>query len=52
MENTVASLINTIYPGIHTPNHPDQYFSERTILSSTNNEVDTLNTAVLQQFPG
>ncbi|KAH9988293.1 hypothetical protein BJV77DRAFT_933085, partial [Russula vinacea] len=51
-ENTIASLIDTIYPDICTPNLPDQYFSERTILSSKNDTVDALNTAVLEQFPG
>ena len=51
-ENTIASLIDTIYPDIRTPNLPDQYFSERTILSSKNDTVDALNTAVLEQFPG
>jgi ATP-dependent exoDNAse (exonuclease V) alpha subunit len=51
-ENTIASLIDTIYPGIYAPNHPDQYFSEHTILSSKNDDIDGLNTAVLEQFPG
>jgi ATP-dependent DNA helicase PIF1 len=51
-ENTVASLIDTIYPGVHTPNHPDLYFSERTILSCKNDDVDNLNKAVLDRFPG
>jgi hypothetical protein len=37
-ENKVASLINTIYPGIGTTDlpSPEQYFSERTILSTLN----------------
>ena len=35
-ENTVDSLIDSIYPGIATPDLPPQYFSERTILSSIN----------------
>jgi hypothetical protein len=53
-ENTMDSLINTIYPNIHTSNisQPREYFSERTILSTTNEEVDRLNEAVLQRFPG
>ena len=51
-ENTVASLIDSIYPGIYTPNHSNQYFSERTILSCKNTEVDSLNQEVLQKFPG
>jgi hypothetical protein len=52
-ENTVASLIDTIYPRISTylPN-PEQYFSERTILSCVNTEVDSLNAEVLKKFPG
>jgi hypothetical protein len=51
-ENTVDSLIQTIYPGIDTPNHPDSYYSERTILSSLNSAVDSLNSSVLAKFPG
>jgi hypothetical protein len=30
-ENTVDSLIDTLYHNIHIPNHPDQYFSECTV---------------------
>jgi hypothetical protein len=53
-ENKVASLINTIYPGIGTPHlpNPEQYFSERTILSTLNAEVDALNAEVLGKFSG
>jgi ATP-dependent exoDNAse (exonuclease V) alpha subunit len=50
-ENTVQSLINTIYPNIHL-NHPDKYFAERTILCSKNDDVDDVNTTILNQFPG
>ena len=52
-ENTVQSLIDTIYPGIGLLPHPeDHYFSERTILSSRNDDVDDLNHAILNRFPG
>jgi hypothetical protein len=51
-ENTIASLIDTIYPGISTPNLPTQYFSERTVLSTLNADVDSLNKYVLSKFPG
>jgi hypothetical protein len=52
-ENTVQSLIDTIYPGIDLLPHPeDHYFSERTILSSRNDDVDDLNHAILNRFPG
>ena len=51
-ENTVDSLIDTIYPGIHIPNHSDQFFSERIILSSMNKEVNVLNSTILDKFPG
>jgi len=51
-ENSVDSLIDAIYPGIHIPNHPDQYFSERIILSSMNKKVNELNATVLAKFPG
>ena len=51
-ENTVASLVETIYPGISHPQVGSAYFSERTILSSKNVDVDSLNNYVLSQFPG
>ncbi|KAH9053088.1 hypothetical protein EDB87DRAFT_1540812, partial [Lactarius vividus] len=51
-ENTVGSLIDTIYPGVSTPNLSNQYFSECTILSSLNADVDSLNKCVLEKFPG
>jgi hypothetical protein len=51
-ENTVDSLIQTIYPGISAPHHSDSYYSERTILSSLNADVDSLNRTVLERFPG
>ena len=50
-ENTVDSLIDSIYPGITTP-HPPQYFADRTILSSLNSDVDSLNKKALENFPG
>ena len=51
-ENTVDSLIDTIYPNIHAGNLSGQYFSERSILSSKNDDVDTLNAVVLEKLPG
>src|SRR5712671_7702192 len=51
-ENSVDSLIDAIYPGIYIPNHPDQYFSDRIILSSMNKKVNELNATVLTKFPG
>ena len=51
-ENSVDSLINSIYPDIHLPNHPNQYFSESIILSSLNKKVNELNETVLAKFPG
>jgi PIF1-like helicase/Helitron helicase-like domain at N-terminus len=52
-ENTIASLIQTIYPGINQlPLPPDQYFAERTILTSRNDDVDDINEGILKQFPG
>jgi len=50
-ENTVDSLIDSIYPGISTP-HPPQYFADCTILSSLNSDVDSLNKKALERFPG
>ena len=52
-ENTIASLIETIYPGINQlPLPPDQYFAEHTILTSRNDDVDDINSEILKQFPG
>jgi hypothetical protein len=50
-ENTVESLIKTIYPNISEP-HADEYFKERTILSARNNDVDAMNHDILNEFPG
>ena len=44
LENTVTSLIDSIYPVIYDPaQHSDQYFSEWVILASKNDDVDDLN---------
>jgi hypothetical protein len=51
-ENTVDSLIDTTYPDLYTPNHPDAYFSERIILSTMNQAVNDLNSTILARFPG
>jgi ATP-dependent DNA helicase PIF1 len=52
-ENTVPSLISAIYPGINQlPHPPDHYFSERTILTSRNDDVDDINEEMLSAFPG
>ena len=52
-ENTIASLIQMIYPGINQlPLPPDQYFAQRTILTSRNDDVDDINSEILKQFPG
>ena len=42
-ENTVQSLIDTIYPGVGTNTQPDQYYADRTILCSRNDDVYELN---------
>ena len=51
-ENAVASLINTIYPGINQIPIPDAYFAEHTILTSHNDDVDDINEEMLKLFPG
>src|SRR6201996_7208468 len=52
-ENSIASLIQTIYPGINSlPLPPDSYFAERTILTSRNDDVDDINSEMLKMFPG
>jgi hypothetical protein len=49
--NSVDCLIDTIYPGISTPNLPPEYFSQCTVLSCLNVDVDALNKSVLEKFP-
>ena len=51
-ENNIESLIQSIYPGINQLPLPDQYFAERTILTSRNDDVDDINDELLKQFPG
>ena len=51
-ENSVASLINNIYPGVHhMAGNSDQYYSEWTILCSCNDDVDDINNTILEKFP-
>jgi hypothetical protein len=52
-ENTVEALIHHIYPGLSQLQPPlHQYFSERMMLSSRNDDVDDLNDRMLNGFPG
>ncbi len=54
-ENTTEALIQHIYPGLSTlplDPPPHQYFSDRMILSSRNDDVDELNKAMLDAFSG
>ena len=51
-ENTVNSLIDTIYFNIHIPDNSDQFFLEHIILSTMNKKVNMLNETVLAKFPG
>jgi len=52
-ENTVQALINHIYSGLsQLQPSPHQYFSDRMILSSRNDDVDDLNNLMLDAFPG
>jgi hypothetical protein len=52
--NKIEDLITTIYSDIsnNQPLPPDQYFAERTILSSRNDDVDNINSQILNKFPG
>jgi ATP-dependent DNA helicase PIF1 len=45
------SLISSIYPGVSL-GADDQYFLDRTILAARNDDVDDINTKVLEQLPG
>jgi hypothetical protein len=46
------SLVNSIYPEIDQGPKDDGYFLNRTILSCRNDDVDDLNTMILERFPG
>ena len=51
--DTVEDLISNIYPNISDPERkPDQWFSEHTILSCKNDDVDYLNSDILDMFTG
>lgn len=51
--DTINDLISCIYPNISDPEQrPDQWFSERTILSCKNDDVDNINSDILKTFPG
>jgi hypothetical protein len=50
-ENSVTSLIDTIYPGLTRPNLSAEYFADCTILCYLNEDVDKTNHKVLQKFP-
>jgi ATP-dependent DNA helicase PIF1 len=51
-QNTLESLIDLIYPNIAEQPKPDSFFLDRTILSTTNDSVDEINTYILNRFPG
>lgn len=46
------TLINYIYPNIDKVVPPPSYFLDRIILAPRNSNVDDLNTAILNRFPG
>jgi len=50
--NTLDSLIDLIYPNIAVQPKPDSFFLDRTILTTTNDCVDDINTHLLNRFPG
>ena len=50
--NSVDCLLDTIYPGLDAPGLTPEYFSEHTVLSSLNVDVDALNKLALEKFPG
>jgi hypothetical protein len=50
--HTLDSLINLIYPNIAEQPKPDSFFLDRTILTTTNDCVDEINTHLLNMFPG
>jgi len=51
--DSLDNLINALYPSIDIPGTgTDEYFLQRTILCARNNEVDEINSTVLDRFPG
>ena len=46
------TLIHSIYPNIDEVIPPPSYFLDRIILTPRNTNVDDLNRAILQRFPG
>jgi ATP-dependent DNA helicase PIF1 len=50
--NTLDSLIDLIYPDIAIQPKPDSFFLDRTILTTTNDNVDEINSHLLSRFPG
>ena len=48
--NDIEELINAVYPGINQGNLSDQFFLERTILSSKNDTVDQFNQLILDRY--
>jgi hypothetical protein len=50
--NTLDGLINLIYPNIATQAMLDNFFLDWTILATTNDVVDEINTSLLDLFPG
>jgi hypothetical protein len=50
--HTLDSLIDLIYPNIAEQPKPDSFFLDRTILTTTNDCVDEINTHLLNMFPG
>jgi hypothetical protein len=51
-DNTMDSLIASVYPGIGQGRKEDQYFLDRAILSCTNDHVARINEELLAKFPG
>ncbi|KAJ2930518.1 hypothetical protein H1R20_g6574, partial [Candolleomyces eurysporus] len=50
----IEDLIGTVYSEIsnNQPLPPNQYFAEHTILSSRNDDVDSIHSQILNQVPG
>ncbi|KAJ7624196.1 hypothetical protein B0H17DRAFT_963828, partial [Mycena rosella] len=46
------ALIDSIFPGIHGPTPPPNYFLERSILAARNGNVDGLNDNILNRMSG
>ncbi|KAF9262971.1 hypothetical protein L218DRAFT_800610, partial [Marasmius fiardii PR-910] len=50
--NTVTAMASFVYPNIENGNYSDKFLWGRSILSCQNDDVDDINTFLMNHFPG